>query len=151
MLFSTFFVCRQWEQFQQRTSTLWFLFQLHIFFCGFQQLVPVRFVFCFFLHFFPSILQSMKSQSSMRSSSTPYFTPQQLAMGMMQDGNVLQAHVPFGNGTSGGGSGGGGGVNTILRVVVDNAMYPVTLDVLHGVCPLWWCLVTGSGKHWLKL
>jgi hypothetical protein len=52
-----------------------------------------------------------------------------MGMGLIPDGSVLQSNVPYG---------GGGGINTILRVVVENAMYPVTLDVLHGVKRTHW-------------
>ena len=54
------------------------------------------------------------------------------SMNASGQGNGLSL-VDQGQNGSGGGGNSGGGINTILRVVVENAMYPVSLDVLHGV------------------
>ncbi|OQV21715.1 Polypyrimidine tract-binding protein 2 [Hypsibius exemplaris] len=71
---------------------------------------------------------SVKAQSVLRSALPVLMAQQCMGMGLIPDGSVLQSHVPYGNG-----GGNGGGLNTILRVVVDNALYPVSLDVLHGI------------------
>lgn len=69
------------------------------------------------------MLQGLRAQSAVKAS-----------LPVMMGGNGSMLGTSIGSGFMNGMNGSnGGGPNTVLRVVVENPLYPVSLDVLSGV------------------
>ncbi|GAV03845.1 hypothetical protein RvY_14220 [Ramazzottius varieornatus] len=78
-----------------------------------------------------AVLKSAMPVMMVQQQSQHLLTGNGSSQNVSGQGNGLPLDVGQNGGSNSSGS--YGGINTILRVVVENAMYPVSLDVLHGI------------------